>query len=237
LIDIDTINEYIFKGFEIIPLKPLSKKPYQKNWTKRWNKNSSYALFFKDENINLGLKLGSIIDVEGDSEKGNDQIVSLIGDYKHPFYTSNKRSYHHLFLNPYKIRIIKINDIEIRGYGHQSVLPPSIVDNQYEWIDDNNLKVPKVPLKLLSFINNNYNYNFKGKYSWKEQVENTKLNKNMFLKPESVLKMCNCCKEYFPIHKKRFIKEVKAFKKINRSWVCKNCSDVDIRKLAKLESV
>lgn len=230
---IEDIKEYINKGFEIIPLKPFSKVPILKKWSKEWNKKLCFIHFNKDNFINLGLKLGKIIDIEGDSEEANESLFKLIGDYKHPYYTTNNRSYHHLFLNPFDIRLIKKNHIEIRGYGHQSVIPPSVVEGEYKWIEKNNLIVPKVPLSILNYIKGNYSYNYKGEYSWKEQVENIKLNKSKFIKPKSTLKKCNSCGKYFPINKRRFVREAMAYEKLGFKWNCKSCSEVDIRKFVK----
>ena len=86
-------------GLKIIPLRENSKIPLCSNWNKKWDHNCARIKIKKYPNSNIGLLLGEIIDVEGDSDEANKIIIDLINDYPHPIYRSYK-SIHHLFLTP-----------------------------------------------------------------------------------------------------------------------------------------
>lgn len=133
-----------------IAIYPNSKIPIGKGWNIwSYEKNKNFIKQYK--NCNIGLLLGEILDVEGDTPNANKILFEMIKDYKHPIYKSNK-SYHHLFLNiDNKIRRKCAHGIEFRGYGHQSLLPPS---NDYEWISF--CKVPPMPKRLIQFYKRNF---------------------------------------------------------------------------------
>jgi hypothetical protein len=106
---------------------------------------------------NIGLLLGKTVDIEGDSEEANEILNNNFMMINHPIYKS-KKSYHHLFKNTFRnISRIQIGRIEIRGYCHQSVVPPSNVNSEkgYAWIEDlvhyNDL--PEIPIEFAKFYN------------------------------------------------------------------------------------
>jgi hypothetical protein len=87
------------RGLKIIPLRENSKVPLCKAWNSDWDREVVRDKICQFPDANLGILLGDVVDVEGDSEDANRTILDLIGDYPHPCYFSTK-SIHHLFLNP-----------------------------------------------------------------------------------------------------------------------------------------
>jgi hypothetical protein len=113
------------RGLKIIPLRENSKVPLCKAWNSDWDREVVRDKICQFPDANLGILLGDVVDVEGDSEDANRTILDLIGDYPHPCYFSTK-SIHHLFLNPDpNLAHFRFKEIEFRGHGHQSVIPPS----------------------------------------------------------------------------------------------------------------
>jgi hypothetical protein len=206
-------------GLKIIPLRHNSKAPLFKNWNTKWNKKNILQKIQRFPNSNLGLLLGEIIDVEGDSEEANNFINDLIGNYRHPVYSS-KKSTHHLFLTPsHNLRRLQVNQIEFRGYGHQSVLPPSkINDVEYKWRADFYLPVPPMPKNLLDFFNSNF-----------------KKSKNKFLiKPGHVKTKCFLCEKNNFLDKKRYNLELQVFKILGQRWQCIKCRAIKTQAACRL---
>lgn len=199
-----------------IVLRPKSKIPVQKAWNEQWNEKSNRDLFKHIENANVGLLLGKVIDVEGDTLAANQTVSRLIGDYPHPSYRSRK-SVHHLFLTPDpELRIVKYKGIEFRGQGHQSVLPPSVMEDglSYEWINFT-FPIPEMPQALLSFFDN---------------VRKKKQKGRVVIKPDHMYVSCAACRKKDFIHKKRFELELIAFQvDVNSGWHCHNCRKLDLR--------
>lgn len=208
-------DELVGKGLQVIPLWHNSKVPICKGWT-NWDKNSSRETLQRYPEANIGLLLGVIIDVEGDSREANDKILSLIGDYPHPSYISTK-SIHHLFSNPDPmLRILKYRDIEFRGHRHQSVLPPSHHQGvHYQWADSCEFPIPEMPEKLLQFY------------------RNLKRGKHKGVKPGYVMVRCAKCMKKNFIHKKRFSLELTVFKRLGCRWECHHCRELDLRPICR----
>lgn len=207
------------QGLKVIPLRQGSKAPIYKNWNKKWNLESTREKFEAFPNANIGLLLGDIVDVEGDSEEANQIILELIKDYPHPTYKSSK-SIHHLFLTPdARLRRFCWNEIEFRGHGHQSVLPPSIInETKYKWLSSFQFPVPYMPEELINFLNKKR----------KQASKKFKLKKNY--------KKINCfiCRKQIMLHKKRIELEIEAFKILSQRWQCNKCRSVDIRSACRL---
>jgi len=206
-------------GLKIIPLHKNSKTPLCKNWNTKWNKKSIIQKIQRFPESNLGLLLGEIVDVEGDSEEANDLINDLIGNCRHPVYSS-KKSTHHLFLTPSRnLRRLQINQIEFRGYGHQSVLPPSKIDDvEYMWRADFFLPVPPMPKNLLDFFNCNF-----------------KKSKNKFLiKPGHIKTKCFLCQKNNFLDKKRHNLELQVFKILGQRWQCIKCRKIKTQAACRL---
>lgn len=208
----DTLTE---QGLKIIPLRKNTKIPICKKWN-IWNQEEARDVLERLPDSNIGLLLGDIVDVEGDSEDANKKINELIGDYAHPMYSSTK-SIHHLFQNPDPyLTILKHKKIEFRGNKHQSVLPPSTLDTGvlYKWLGLVRFPVPPMPEKLLSFYN--------------QLISDREI-----VKPGHMRLPCSTCSELCYIHQKRFNLELIAFKEFNMQWQCHSCRTLDLRPLCR----
>ncbi len=201
-------------GLQVIPIQSNSKRPIYRDWTS-YNPKKARNYVLNDPNVNLGILLGRVIDVEGDTDEANATIDDLIGDYPHPVYKSS-RSKHHLFLTPdRRLTHFSFKNIEFRGYGHQSLLPPSRVGStRYQWLQMTET-IPPLPPLLLKF------YRQKSK------------NHHGLLKPGHIEATCSICDEQFYIHNKRFDLELKAFRLIGSKWECRSCRTVDLRQACR----
>lgn len=216
---LDHFDALASKGLKVIPLRENSKIPLYKNWNKDWEYHWVRHKFERFPRSNIGLLLGDIVDVEGDSQESNDIILNLIKDYPHPTYRSSK-SIHHLFLTPdSSLRHFRWKEIEFRGHGHQSVLPPSqTVDVVYKWLKNFKFPVPPMPEELVQFL---------------ELKRKKKIHK-VLLKPGHLKVFCATCKEKIFLHKKRHELELKAFKLLGQKWECQDCRTVDLRSACRL---
>ena len=216
---LDHFDALTRKGLKVIPLRENSKIPLCKDWNKNWEYHQTRRKFERFPQSNIGLLLGDIVDVEGDSENANDTILKIIKDYPHPTYQSSK-SIHHLFITPDpKLRHFRWEEIEFRGHGHQSVLPPSKTsDTVYKWLKNFQFPVPPMPDELITFLEKKKN---KKKYSRE-------------LKPGHIKTRCANCDKTIFLHKKRHELEVKAFKLLGQKWECQNCRTIDLRQACRL---
>ncbi len=60
--------------------------------------------------------------------------------------------------------------------------------------------------------------------------------KNMikiFNGPKIINPRCSHCLNAFPMHEKRFKKEICVFSKFKLKWQCRSCRKIDIRKLCR----
>lgn len=222
----DYFDFYTSLGFKVVPLYPKSKVPIGNKWNDSWNLDDAFQIVKDQKQCNLGILLGDIIDVEGDSKDGNEYLDELIGDLPHPVYFS-RRSKHHLFLNTdpdltgwtYSEGSIAI---EFRGHRLQSVLPPSIGPDgtQYCWERTLNWKnclpIPKMPLDLMNF------------YLKHRKVKVTPY-KSRGLKKDHCSTQCCICKKMVFIHRKRLLLEVRAFREYGVKWHCQNCRELELR--------
>ena len=213
---IEYFNAYVKIGLKVIPLYPNSKVPVCKSWQTNWDENKYREIFEKYSKSNIGLLLGLIVDVEGDSEDANKFLIDLIGDVPHPMYRSSK-STHHLFLNPDpKLTIFCIRNIEFRAYRHQSVLPPSshADGSKYQWLRKTKFPIPDMPSDLLAFY--------------------LKHNSQKPLIKQGHMKVwCSVCNKKKFIHQKRFLLEQKAFATFDNKWMCHSCRKIDVRELCR----
>jgi len=202
-------------GLQVIPLRFNSKIPMCKGWT-TWNKTECRETLQRFPEANIGILLGQIIDVEGDSRQANNRILSLIKDYPHPSYTSTK-SIHHLFLNPDPdLKILKYDDIEFRAHKHQSVLPPSHHQGiHYEWVDNSMFPIPEMPEELYRFY------------------LKLKRGNRKFIKPGNLMVRCILCGKKCFVNKKRFRLELDIFKRLGLRWQCQSCRELDLRPICR----
>lgn len=212
---LDHFDALTSKGLKIIPLRENSKIPLCKGWVHDWDQQRSREKLRIFPHANIGLLLGEIIDVEGDSVQANQIIDDLIGDYPHPTYSSTK-SRHHLFVSPDPhLRIFKVGEIEFRGYGHQSVLPPSNHNGiAYKWLKRFQFPVPEMPQSLHAFYL---------KHKFGQQV-----------KPHHLLARCGECGKKCFLHQKRFDLEIQVFRNLESKWLCHACRPLDIRRACRL---
>jgi hypothetical protein len=213
---IDHYDSLTERGLKVIPLRVNSKAPLCKGWQKDWDRQKSREKLRQFPDANIGLLLGDVVDVEGDSEHANRIILDLIGNYPHPAYRSTK-SIHHLFLTPDpKLRLLKKQEIEFRGHGHQSVLPPSQHNGvEYSWLTEV-FPVPPMPLRLHRFF---------------ESLRGSRWSK---IKPGYMQVWCAACRSECCIHQKRFRLELEAFKLLGSSWECVHCRTLDLRPIVRL---
>jgi hypothetical protein len=205
------------KGLKIIPLRENSKVPLCKGWSQEWDWHKNREKLRQFPEANLGVLLGDIVDVEGDSEEANRTIGELIGDYPHPCYFSTK-SVHHLFATPDRhLSHFRYGEIEFRGHGHQSVIPPSQHQGIfYRWLSAFRFPIPSMPERLLAFYQSKRN------------------KKKAFLKPDHVRIWCERCKKECFLHRKRLDLELEAFRLLCSGWNCHKCRSVDLRPACRL---
>jgi hypothetical protein len=209
------------KGVKVIPLRPNSKIPLRPQWNKNWNRGDSRRWLQVYPQSNIGILLGDIVDVEGDSEEANQTVLKLIGDYPHPSYTSSK-SIHHLFVTPDpNLRILRHKDIEFRGYGHQSVLPPSEHEGiKYRWKREFSFPIPVMPDSLINF--------------YKEiQEKNATTGVKSAKKPFRQRVWCASCNRSQFLHRHRWKLEVEAFRLLHSKWECLKCRTIDLRPICR----
>lgn len=218
MISVDWFDRYADLGLKAIPLYPRTKTPISTNWHSIWNKEKCREAFKRHPSLNMGLILGELIDVEGDTEEAEQELSEIIKDYPHPMYRS-LRSTHHIFINPNpNLTLIKINGIEFRGQKHQSVLPPSIHETgvKYQWIKGTKFPIPKMPDELLNLIDNH-----------------NKVESKFVLKPGHIKLWCSKCGVLKLMHKKRHDLEKEIFSSMCKKWECRNCRKIDLRPACK----
>lgn len=213
----DEFEELVHYGFQPHPLRPSTKIPMFTGWT-NWDRSRCLHYIMHYPNCNVGIVLGDIMDVEGDSAEANHVINRLTEGYPHPCYRSRK-STHHLFQSPdTAITKIVFQDIEFRGSCHQSAIPPSLMDDgtRYEWITRPDGPPPPMPDKLLAFLR---------KIITKRRGD---------IKPGHTKVTCIVCGEKNYMHAKRFNLEIRAFKSLNQRWSCRKCRQTDLRPLCRM---
>jgi len=217
---LDFFDRYVAIGLKPIALYKQSKTPISKGWYKNWSIDK-WRCHFASGKFNMGIILGDIVDVEGDSPEANEILNKIIGSYPHPKFSSCK-SVHHLFKNPDKdLTRIAHQGIEFRANNHQSVVPPSIHENniRYRWIQGSIFEIPEMPSDLLNFYN--------GIKSLRKISLPPLKNKPFYST------VCKSCNKRVKIHKKRLALEVKAFSQFGLSWACRDCRKLDIRPICR----
>jgi hypothetical protein len=217
---------YVNLGLMPIAVFPNTKKPVSAGWNQNWSVQR-WRPYFEQKNFNMGILLGDIVDVEGDTEEANDLLERMIDGAPCPRFRSSK-SIHHLFLNPDPtLTRCVFNGIEFRGRLHQSVVPPSHHENGtvYNWLIGSTFPIPKMPEELFNFYKKNKKEN--------SVVVQQQKNKRKRIKDDFTRTKCNSCKGKFYIHKKRLVLEVQAFRTKNLLWMCRKCREFDLRKMCK----
>ena len=213
---LEYFNAYVAAGLQVIPLYARSKVPVGSGWTKDWDKDFCHESFQRYPQSNIGILLGEIVDVEGDTEEANDLLSRLVVGVPHPMYRSSK-STHHLFINPdSELTAVRFHGMEFRAHKHQSVLPPSCHEDGavYHWLVGTKFPVPAMPKPLLDYYNHN-------------------TDKRPLTKPGHIRPWCSVCKRRCFIHRKRFLLEKEAFISYGYAWQCHNCREFDVRQLCR----
>ena len=211
-------DAYTRLGLTIIPLHPKSKKPFHYSWNQGGVRDAR-EFFERDSNLNMGVVLGSILDVEGDSLNANQILNKLIGESPHPRYRSQK-STHHLFLNPDpSLTRFVVSEIEFRAKLHQSVLPPSQheLGVEYRWLIGSSFPIGEMPDSLLNFFHE------------QRKKRSKTLVKKSKIKPGHIETRCVICDEIVMMHVQRHALEVVGFKNHDERWQCKSCRKIDLR--------
>jgi hypothetical protein len=220
MINLDYFDLYVEMGLRPIAVYKNSKCPIGDNWNNNWS-IERWRPFFYSEDVNFGVLLGDIIDVEGDCDKSSNLLNDLIGNVPCLKFKSSK-STHHIFLNPdRKLTRTVIQGIEFRGHKHQTVFPPSVhqFGIQYQFINKV-FPITEMPKTLKNFYFNN------------KQLKKQAKNKSK-LKPGYVKTHCNKCFSNFYIHKKRLCLEVQAFSQHDLLWMCHGCREINIKKYCR----
>ncbi len=210
---VNFFDTYAKVGLKAIALYTNSKIPIGKGWNKNWNQELTRKKFILGSDLNIGLLLGDIVDVEADTSRANEILCKLIGTTPHPMYRSS-RSVHHLFISPDpNLTIIKLHGIEFRAKNHQSVLPPSFHEDgsRYKWLKESKFPIPRMPEALINFYYRN----------------------KPRLKPGLMKLWCYKCENKKIIHQKRFKLEKIVFSLLDLKWQCHKCRNFDIRRICR----
>lgn len=206
---------YIQVGLQPIAVFKEKKHPVGKGWELNWTAEKWRPYFDIEDAYDMGILLGDIIDVEGDTLEANDLLMQMTEFTPHPMFRSQK-STHHLFLNPYpKLTIDKFNGMEFRANKHQSVVPPSTHKSgaKYGWLAGSKFKIPEMPHELMCYY----------------ELNSSKFKTTNQIKSGHAQIVCKICKEIYFIHKKRLFLESCAFKKLKLPWMCHGCREFDVR--------
>jgi len=216
---VDFFDRYTLElGWQIIPVYARSKIPIGVGWNGKYNLGRARNYVLAHPHINLGLLLGDLVDVEGDTPQANDFLNKILDGYIHPMYESNK-SIHHIFRSPdNRLTALKHDGVEFRGHKHYSVLPPSIHAGgiAYKWLTEPGKCIPSMPDELLAFYE-----------------KNKKWHGRRALRCSFVAPLCARCGRQQPIHRKRYMLEVEAFRQCGQCWECHDCRKVDVRELCR----
>jgi len=211
---------YVQAGFQPIAIFKAKKAPVGLNWNGNWTAEKWRPYFEIENAYEMGILLGSVVDVEGDTEEANDLLHQMTEYTPHPKFRSSK-STHHIFLNPDPSLTRKVfNGMEFRAHKHQSVVPPSMHKDgsKYGWLVGSNFIVPNMPDELLRYYESHNSKHKIGKQA-KDGYTQT---------------ICKCCKEEFFIHKKRLLLEMRAFQEYKLSWMCHKCREFDLRQSCRV---
>lgn len=218
---INYFDKYVELGLKPIAIYQNQKCPIGSGWNENWSIDK-WRPFFHSNDLNMGILLGDIVDVEGDSEEANDILERMIDGCQRPRFRSSK-SIHNLFINPDpQLTRFVFQGIEFRGHKHQSVVPPSHHEDgsKYNWIVGSKFPIPPMPKELCDFYFNNKKAKVKKRYCRPPQPKSR----------EGIIHTtCNKCKKKYPLHKSRLILEVKAFRMYGSLWMCRHCRKIDIR--------
>src|SRR6266851_3005658 len=129
-------RKYTLRGWHVIPIDLGSKKPLMKDW--QWLRLEIGELDDHfDEPKNVGVLLGKasrhLIDVDLDCSEAIELAEHFLPRTKRIHGRKSKKTSHHWYYAKFPKGIEKFNDVngsacllEVRGQGHQTLVPPSI---------------------------------------------------------------------------------------------------------------
>jgi hypothetical protein len=212
---------YFDLGYQPILLAPRSKSPIFKDWNRKYDPKPYFSMLRKNVSYNMGILLGRIIDIEGDTPEANEFLDNAFKDHIHPTFKSYK-STHHIFKSRANFSITRFasRGIEIRSHQHQSVVPPSQHDKMegnYAWTS------PPVETSEIPVF---------------DEILESKIKRfcglsQTIIKPDHHAAWCGTCRSKRFIHKNRFEKELKIFKSMGMIWTCQKCRPIDLRPIIR----
>ncbi len=175
----DAIQDYVQRGFSLVPLKAIPPAPGEKKWKKKpiikWEDRQRerptegviLAEFEKNHNALIGCVTGrvsGICTLDIDDDEGRKIADELVPDsLLVPTFQTMSGGLQMVFQNPDpsipgKVRFLP--GLDYRGEGSLAILPPSHngKGGQYRWLDGLSLQEvepPSMPSALLSAININ----------------------------------------------------------------------------------
>lgn len=178
------IQEYIRRGYSLVPFKAIQPQPGKTKWGKRplvkWESRAQtrpepetvLAEFRKYHDALIGCCTGGvsgIVNLDVDSDEGREQAEELVPDsLMVPTYKTISGGLQMIFKapNPCPPGAVRfLPGLDFRGSGSVAILPPS--DLGYSWLDDLSLAEvdpPGLPGALLSaLIKNNNKVPYKGR--------------------------------------------------------------------------
>lgn len=164
--------------WDLVPLLPNKKIPFEKDWLNKEYKNKLEWEKWITDNFNIGVKTGhksniTVLDI--DTKEIPDILKGV-----HTIRQDTNRGYHFIFAYDPEIPTTKIEEfkIDILNDGKQFVVYPSKVDGiDRNWNFKNpNIDLPKIPENIKKWILENVNQNGTKKVSENpEEEQNQKL--------------------------------------------------------------
>lgn len=224
---LDYFDMYVRMGLMPIALYPNSKRPVGNLWNQDWSVDR-WRPFFEKDSHGIGILLGNVVDVEGDTSAANDILERMIDGAERPMYRSSK-SVHNLFINPDPaLTRLCVNGIEFRGRSHMSVVPPSThADGScYRWIKGSCFRIGSMPEELERFY-------FRNRKVLTPSDPADRPGRKTRRSSGGKKTRCNgCCRE-FCVNRTRLVLEVRAFRSLGSLWLCRGCRRHDIRQLCR----
>lgn len=150
------INELNWRLVPVLGHGDDPKKPMFKGWpdySPSCNDFISILEFHGEAQVGINLGGSGLIDLEGDSDEAEMILDELCTGLDFPYWASS-RGKHRLF-QAGDVGHLDINNlkIEFRTGRHQSILPPSIIeDTQYRWIvSPFEVSPPPLPQRIIEF--------------------------------------------------------------------------------------
>lgn len=133
---IEAAHEYVRRGWAVVPVKPRSKKPCPKDWTKLRVDDGEISRYFRvggNIGLLLGESSGGLVDIDLDCPEALKLADSFLPATSLVHGRKSKRASHRWYrVSPAPERTRKFSDlngatlVELRSTGGQTVVPPSV---------------------------------------------------------------------------------------------------------------